>query len=221
MGSQRVGHDWATELNWTELLYSPALTTICDQFKGHSLEYMDFFSRVMSLLFNMLSRFVLTFLTRGDHLLISWLQSPSAVISEPKKMMKFHYFYLFPFHLPCKNGARWHYLSFFFLIFTFKLALSLSSFILIKSLFISSSFFAIRVVSYAYLRSLMFLPRILIPACNSSSPTFLIMCSVYRLNNQGDSRQPCCTPFLILNQSVVPYMVLTIESWPIYRFLRR
>ena len=40
MGSQRVGHDWLTELNWTELLYNPALTTICDQFKDHSLEYM-------------------------------------------------------------------------------------------------------------------------------------------------------------------------------------
>ena len=42
-------------------------------------------SKVMSLLFNMLSRFIIAFLTRSKHLLISWLQSPSAVILEPKK----------------------------------------------------------------------------------------------------------------------------------------
>ena len=48
-----------------------------------------------------------------------------------------------------------------------------------------------------------------------------MMWSVYRLNKQGDSRQRCRTPFLILNQSVVPYRVLTGASWPSYRFLRR
>ena len=47
----------------------------------------------------------------------------------------------------------------------------------------------------------MFLSPILIPACNSSSLAFLMMCSVYRLNNQAHSRHPCCTPFLILSQS--------------------
>ena len=45
---------------------------------------------------------------------------------------------------------------------------------------------------------------ILIPACASSSPAFLMMCSAYKLNKQGDSRQPLCTPFPIWNQSVVP-----------------
>ena len=45
-----------------------------------------FVSKVMSLLFNMLSRLVITFLPRSKHLLISWLQSPSAVILEPKKI---------------------------------------------------------------------------------------------------------------------------------------
>ena len=43
-------------------------------------------SKVISLLFNMLSRFVIAFLPRSKHLLISWLQSPSAVILEPKKI---------------------------------------------------------------------------------------------------------------------------------------
>ena len=62
---------------------------------------------------------------------------------------------------------------------------------------------------------------IFIIACNSSNPAFLMMCSIYRLNKHGDSRQPCCTPFSILNQSVVPYRILTVASWSVYRFLRR
>ena len=97
-----------------------------------------------------------------------------------------------------------------FLIFSFKLTLSLSSFTLIKRLFSSSSLYAIRVLSSAYLRLLVFLPQILIPACSSSSPAFLMMRLAYRLNQQDDSRQPCHTPFSILNQSVVSQRVLTV-----------
>ena len=106
-------------------------------------------------------------------------------------------------------------------MFSFKWAFSFSSFTLIKRFFSSSSLSAIIVVSFTYLRLLMFLLIILIPACDSSSLAFLIMCSAYRLNNQGDSRQLYLTPFLILNQSVVPYRVLTAASWSTYRFLRR
>ena len=80
-------------------------------------------------------------------------------------------------------------------MFSFKLALLLSSFTLIKKLFSSSSLSAIRVVSSAYLRLLIFLLPILIPSCNSSSQAWLMMCSVYRLNKQGDSRQCCCIHF--------------------------
>ena len=80
-------------------------------------------------------------------------------------------------------------------MFSFKPALSLSSFTLIKRLFSSSSLSAIRVVSSAYLGLLLFLLPILIPSCNSSSRACLMMCSVYRLNKQGDSRQCCCIPF--------------------------
>ena len=47
------------------------------------------------------------------------------------------------------------------------------------------------------------------------------MCSVYKLDKQGDNKQPCHTSFSILNQSVVPYKILTFASWPKYRFLRR
>ena len=67
-------------------LYSPALTSIHDHWKNHSLDYQTFLDKVMSLLFNMLSRLVITFLPRSKRLLISWLQSPSAVILEPPKI---------------------------------------------------------------------------------------------------------------------------------------
>ena len=50
------------------------------------LTIQTFVRKVMSLLFNMLSSFVIAFLPRSKHLLISWLQSPSAVILEPKKI---------------------------------------------------------------------------------------------------------------------------------------
>ena len=63
--------------------------------------------------------------------------------------------------------------------------------------------------------------EILIPACASSSPTFHMMFAAYKLNKQGDNVQPWCTPFPIWNQSVVPCTVLTVASWPAYRFLRR
>ena len=53
--------------------------------KTITLTIQIFVGKVISLLFNMLSRFVITFLLRSKHLLISWLQSPSAVILEPKK----------------------------------------------------------------------------------------------------------------------------------------
>ena len=65
---------------------------------------------------------------------------------------------------------------------------------------------------------LLFLPAILIPACASSSPAFLMMYSAYKLNKQGNSIQPRCTPFPIWNQSIVP---CPVASWPDYRFLRR
>ena len=108
---------------------------------------------------------------------------------------------------------------FVFWMLSFKPAFSLS-FIFIKSLF-SSSFSAIRLVSSAHLRLLIFLPAILIPPCASSSPAFLMTYSAYKLNKQGDSIQPWCTSFPIWNQVVVPYLVLTVASWPVYRFLRR
>ena len=59
-----------------------------------------FVSKVTSLLFNMLSRLVITSLPRSKCLLISWLQSPSVVILEPRKIKVSHCFHCFPIYLP-------------------------------------------------------------------------------------------------------------------------
>ena len=73
---------------------------------------------------------------------------------------------------------------------SFKSTFSLSSFTFIKRLFSYSLLSAIRVVSSAYLRLLIFLLAILISACASPIPVFLMMYSAYKLNNQDDNIQP-------------------------------
>ena len=151
----------------------------------------------MSLLFNMLSRLLIAFLPRSKHILISWLQSPSAVILEPQENKVWHCFLCVPIYLPWSDGTRCCDLSFLNVEPTFPL----SSFTFIKRLFSSSSLSAIRVMSSAYLRLVIFLPAILIPACASFSPAFLMMYSAYKLNKQGDNLQLWHTPFLIWKQS--------------------
>ena len=110
---------------------------------------------------------------------------------------------------------------FIFLMLSFKPTFSLSSFTFIKRSLSYSLLSDIRVVSSAYLRLLIFLQAILIPPCASSSPAFLIMYSEYKLNKQDDNTQDWRTPFPIWNQSVVLCPVLSVASWPAYRFLRR
>ena len=83
---------------------------------------------------------------------------------------------------------------------SFKSDFSLSSFIFIKRFFSFSSLSAIKVVSSAYLKLLIFLPAILILASASSSLAFHIMYSEYKLNKQGEHIQLLCSPFPIWNQ---------------------
>ena len=132
-----------------------------------------FVGKVMSLLFNMLSRLVITFLLRSKCLLISWLQSPSAVTFEPKKIKSDTVSTVSPsiYHEVMGSDA----MIFIFWMLSFKPTFSLSSFTFFKRLFSSSSLSAIWVVSSAYLRLLIFLPEILIPPCASSCPVFLMM----------------------------------------------
>ena len=181
------------------LLYSPALTTVHDHWEEHSLDCMDRCWQSNVSAFQNTFRFVKAFLPRSKCLLVSQLQLPSTLILQPKKRKPVTTSIFFS-SICRSNGVRCPDLS--LLIFSFMQALSLSSFTLIKSLFSSSSLSAIRVVLSAYLRWLMLLLCILIVACNPSSLVFLMMCSVYRLDKQGDRRQPCYTLFSILNQSV-------------------
>ena len=89
------------------LLSHPCLTTG----KTIALTRRTFVGKVMSLLFNTLSKLVIAFLARSKHLLISWLQSPSTVILEPKKI-KSHCFRCFPICLPWSDETRCHDLHF-------------------------------------------------------------------------------------------------------------
>ena len=152
---------------------------------------MDFDGKVMSLLFNMLSRLVITFLPRSKRLLILWLQSPSAVILEPPKIKSATVSTVSPSICHEVMGPDTMILVFWML--NFKPTFSLSSFTFINRLFSSSSPSALRVVSSAYLKLLLFLSAILISACASSSPEFLMMYSAYKLNKLGDDIQPWCT----------------------------
>ena len=127
-----------------------------------------------------------------------------------------------------------------FLMLSFKLAFSLFSFTFVKRLFSSSLLSAIKVVSSAYLRLLIFLSAILISACNSSSLVFCMMYSAYKLNKQGENIQPChillsfffsvfyfifiyfnwrlitlqyCSGFVILDINQ-PWVYIYFPSWP-------
>ena len=82
-------HSSKASILWHSAFFTVQLfTSIHDSWKNHSLTRWIFVGKVMSLLFNMLSRLVITFLPRSKHHLISWLQSPTTVILELKKKIK-------------------------------------------------------------------------------------------------------------------------------------
>ena len=144
--------------------------------KNIALTRWTFVDKVMSLLFNMLSGLVITFLPRSKCLLISWLQSPSAVILEPPKIKSATVYTVSP--TICHEVMGPDIMILVSWMLSFKSTFSLS-FIFIKRLFSSSSLSAIRVVSSAYLRLLIFLPAILIPACALPAQGFS-WCTLHR-----------------------------------------
>ena len=87
---------------------------------------------------------------------------------------------------------------------SYKSTFSLPSFTFIKRLFGSSMLSAIRMLSSLYLRLLIFLP----------------WCALHNLNKQGDNMHSSANPFPIWIQFIVPYPVLTVAPWSVYRFLR-
>ena len=118
-------------------LYGPTLTSIHDYWKNHSF-LQTFVGKVMSLLFNMLSKLVISFLPRSKRLLISWLQSPSAVILEPKKTKS-----LTVSPSICHEVIGQDAMFFSFWMLSFRPAFSLSSFNFIKRLFTFSVAFCL------------------------------------------------------------------------------
>ena len=121
--------------------------------KTIALTRQTFVGKVMSLLFNMLSRLVITFLPRSKCLLISCLQSPSAVILEPQ--IKSDTVSTVSPSI-CHEVIGQDAMVLVFWMLSFKPAFSLSSFTFIKRLFSSSLLSAIRVMSSVYLKLLIF-----------------------------------------------------------------
>ena len=141
--------------------------------KTIALIRQTFVGKVMSLLFNMLSKLVIAFLPRSKCLLISWLKAPSAVILESPEIKSLTASTISPsiFHEVMGLGA----MLFVFWMLSFKPSFWLSS----RSSLVPFQFLPLSMVSSAYLRLLIFLPAILIPACASSSPAFL-RCTLHR-----------------------------------------
>ena len=153
--------------------------------KTVALTRWTYVGKVMSLLFNMLSRLFITFLPSSKCLLVSWLQSPSAVILEHQKIESATVSTISP--SICHKMMGLDAMILVFWILSFKSAFSLSYFSFIKRLFSSSLLSVIRVISSAYLRLLIFLLEILIPAFASSSLAFCMMYSAYKLNKHSDN----------------------------------
>ena len=136
-------------------------TSTQDSWKNHRFDYMDLCQQSDITVSNTLSSFVKAFIPRNKRLLISWLQSLTTVILEPKKI-KFVTVSTFPPSI-CQKVKGLDAMILDFWMLSFKPAFLPSSFTLIKRLFSFSSLSAIRVVSSVYLRLLIFLPAILIP----------------------------------------------------------
>ena len=138
--------------------------------KTIALSRWTFENKEMSLLFNMLSRLVLTFLN-----FMATVTICSEFGTQENKIC--HCFHDSPIYLPWSDGTN--AMMFVFWMLSFKAGFSLSSFTFLKRVFSSSLLSAIRVVSSAYLMLLMFLPENLIPAWASSSPAFHVKYSAY------------------------------------------
>ena len=159
--------------------------------KTIALTRWTFVDKVMSLLFNMLSRLIITFLPRKEfpskwkvsfHFMTITIICIDFGAQKNKVFHCFHYFPIF-----CYEVMGWDAMILVFWMLTLKPTFSVSSCTFIKRFFSSSSLSAIRVVSSAYLRLLIFLLAILIPTYASSSLTFHVMYSAYKLNKQDDN----------------------------------
>ena len=172
----------------------------------------------MSLLFNMLSMLVIVFLPRSKCLLISWVQSPSAVILEPKKIKSLTVSIVSPSICHEVMGPDAMILVFecwiFFSMLNFKPA-----FYSLLSLQFLCTFCHNGGVTYWCLFQQSWFQLVLHPAWYFAWCTLKLKkisrVTIYSLDIL------LCTPFSIWNHSIVPCFILTVASWPAYSFLRK
>ena len=218
--SRLQDHSSKASILWCSAFFMVQISHPCiTTGKTIALTRWTFVGKVISLLFNMLSRLVIGFLTRIQHHLISWLQSSSAVILEPKKIKSVTVSIVAL--SVCHEVMGPDAMILVFWILSFKPAFSLSSFTVIKRLFSSPSLSALRVVIIRIPEVIDISPGNLDSSLCFISLAFHIMYSPYKLNEQGDNILRRHTPFPIVNQSVVLCLVLTFASWPAFRFHRR
>ena len=172
-----------------------------------------FVGKVMSLLVNTLSRFVIAFLPRSKHLLISWLQSSASVILEPKerKSVTVSTFPLSICHEVMGSDAIILVFECLVLSQLFRSPLSPSSRGSLLALhFLPLEWYHLHIWGCWYFSQQSWFQLMLHPAQPFTWYT------LYMLNKQGDNIQPWRTPFPILNQFVVSCLVLSIVSCPAY-----
>ena len=186
--------------------------------KTIALTIHTFVGKLMSLLFNMLSRLVIAFLRRSK-----WFHFKAVVticsdfgVQENKVCHCFHCFLI-----GCHEVMELDAMILVFWMLSFKPAFSLSSFTFVKRLLSSSSLFAIRVLSAAYLGCWFSPGNLDSSLCFVQSGILHDVLCILKLNKQSDHVQPWSTFFPIWNHSVVPCLVLTVASSPAYRLLRR
>jgi len=169
------------------LLYGPTLTSKHDSNmttgKTIALSIWTFVGKVMSLFFNMLSRFIIAFLPRSKCL--NFMTAVTICSDFEAQENKVCHCYIISPSI-CDEVIRPDAMILVYWMLNFKPAFPLSSFSFIKRLFSSSLLTAIRVVSSVYLMLWIFFSAVLIPACVSSSLAFLMMYSAHKLNKQGD-----------------------------------
>ena len=163
----------------------------------------------------MLSRLVIALLPRSKCLLISWLKSPSAVILEPRKIKSATVSTVLP--SICHEVMGTDAMILVFWMLSFKPTFSLSSRGSLILHFLPQGWCHLHIWGYWYFSWQSWFQLVLHPAQSFSWCTL----SAYELNKWGDNIQPWCNPFPIWNQSVVPCPVLTVASWPAYRFLKK
>ena len=173
----------------------------------------------MSLLFNTLSGFVIALLPRRKYILISWLQSSSAVILERKKI-KSVTVSTFPLSI-CHEVMVPDVIILVFKCWVlsqllYSLLFPSPSSYLVPLHFMLLESYHLYIWGYWY-----FSQQSQFQLESNSSMSFCMMYSAYKLNKQGDNIEPCCTPFPILKHSIVPCPVLNLPSWPTYRFFLR